>query len=352
MEVRRARPHARREPAVTMRASEPLRLALVLNPRTLVGARATLFRRVRSALGDGARVVDSFETRGDATDVPGVAALLDANPPDVVVAAGGDGTVGRVVEGLHASTGARPALGIVPLGTGDNAARALGLLSLRRSGRRGLERAVGAILAGGRRRVDLGIVNRRPFLSAFGIGMDTGVLALRNRLRRRLGGSADGYALYLASFAMRLPARETPPRGRLAVDGAAPSETHALYNLCVLNTAIYAGVFRFEGGDGASDGLLDLHRVERAGQYLTELPRAWGRHLGRLAGARVGASPRLRRVRALRIQLEAPVPGHLDGEELAPAARFDVGVLPGALRVCVPPGDPASEPRPGAPTRP
>ena len=66
---------------------------------------------------------------------------------DVVIAAGGDGTVHDVANGLLALPEPRPALGILPLGTGNDIARNLGILTI--------DHAIAALEADMRRRIDL-----------------------------------------------------------------------------------------------------------------------------------------------------------------------------------------------------
>jgi hypothetical protein len=100
------------------------------------------------------------------TKAPGHAADLAAEAlaggDDVVVAVGGDGTICEVLQGLHAA--GRGALGVVPLGTGNDAARTAGVPLQ-------LEEAVRALRAGHRRRIDLMRAGDRVVLNAIGIGL-------------------------------------------------------------------------------------------------------------------------------------------------------------------------------------
>ena len=121
--------------------------------------------------------------------------------------------------------------------------------------------------------------------------MDADVLALRNRMHRRLAprGVEGGYALYLAGFAGSLLRGAHGGTARLSLDGVRESCT--LYNLAVVNTPIYAGPFRFDGANDSADGLLDVHAVTSAGEYLAEYPSAWVRHLRVQGGAQPRAEP-------------------------------------------------------------
>jgi diacylglycerol kinase (ATP) len=307
------------------------RVAVVVNPRaqSLARVRERALARLRAS----AEVVAELATRGDADDARRLADVLAAGAPDVLVSAGGDGTANLALAALLATKSAeRTALAFFPLGTGNNAARSFGLRDLA-AGEAALGLALGAIEGGGERAIDVGLAGSRPFLGSLALGMDADVLALRNRVHRRLGprGIEGGWSLYLASFAGSLVAGGHGGSAELELDGV--RESCRLYNLAVVNAPIYAGPFRFDGANDCADGLLDVHAVSTAREYLTEYPSAWVRFL---RGDRAKPSARLRRAREIRVELERPVPAQMDGEELAPAAAWEIRVLPRALRVCLP----------------
>jgi diacylglycerol kinase (ATP) len=307
------------------------RVAVVTNPRAR--GRARIRERALARLRESAGVVAELATRGEADDAHRLEDLLAAAEPDVLVAAGGDGTVNLALCALLATKRTeRTRLAFFPLGTGNNAARSFGLRALA-DGEAALGLALGAIASGPERAIDAGIAGGRPFLGSLALGMDADVLALRNRVHRRLGprGIEGGWSLYLASFAGSFVAGGHGGVARLALDGV--RETCALYNLAVVNAPIYAGPFRFDGANDCADGLLDVVAVSSAREYLAEYPSAWVRFL---RGDRARPSPLLRRAREVRVELERPVPAQIDGEELAPAASWEIRVLPQALRVCMP----------------
>lgn len=309
-------------------------MAVVVNPRARARARlrAAALERLRANV----PVAAELETRGDADDGRRAAELVVATEPDVLVAAGGDGTAALALRALlETKSAVRCALAFLPLGTGNNAARSLGLCALS-DGDAALALALGAIASGPRRAIDVGLVAGRAFLGSVAIGMDADVLALRNRMHRRLGprGVEGGYGLYLAGFAGSLLGGAHGGTARLTLDGV--RETCALYNLAVVNAPIYAGPFRFDGANDCADGLLDVHRVASLGEYLAEYPGAWLRHLRVQGGVAARPSRLLRRAREIRVEFERPVPAEADGEELGSAATFEICVLPLALRVCVP----------------
>jgi diacylglycerol kinase family enzyme len=304
---------------------------VVVNPRA--PSRARLRETALARLRASARVVGELATRGDADDARRLEDLLAAAAPDVLVSAGGDGTVNLALGALLRTKSAeRTALAFFPLGTGNNAARSFGLHDLA-GGEAALALALGALAGGRERAVDVGLGGGRPFLGSLALGMDADVLALRNRVHRRLGprGIEGGWSLYLASFAGSLAAGGHGGTARLTLDGV--SETCTLYNLAVVNAPIYAGPFRFDGANDCADGRLDVVAVSSAREYLAAYPSAWVRFL---RGDRARPSPLLRRAREIRVELEHPVPAQLDGEELAPDASWEIRVLPAALRIRVP----------------
>lgn len=308
---------------------------MVVNPRTLHGPCAERWVEALARL-RRARTVACVETTGDGGDGNRIAALIAAERPGLVVAAGGDGTVREVAEALLvAAPDLAPALAILPLGTANNVARSLGLAAVRQHGTAALERAVGAILAGSERPLDLGRVGARVFVGSFAVGMDATILAARNRWRRRwrLGPGLGGYPLYLLSCAVNL-ARQRGVAGRLHADGA--PQHGPVYDLLVLNTALYAGEFRFDGDDHSADGRLDLHVFSGPADYVRAFVTAWRRHVRRTRGLPVDPPARLRRVEHVEIALARPLASQLDGEESDVADRFAVRVLPQAIRVCVP----------------
>jgi len=311
-----------------------LRVAVVVNPRSRARARlrASALARLRVSV----PVVAELETSGRADDAERLAELLAGATPDVLVAAGGDGTASLALRALlETKLTERCALAFLPLGTGNNAARSFGLDALR-DGEAALARAVAAIRYGPRRAADVGFIGGTPFLGSVAIGVDAEVLALRNRLHRRLAprGIEGGYGLYLASFAERLLRGGHVRTARLQLDGV--RETCALYNLVAINAPIYAGPLRFDGANDCADGRLDVHAVASAREYVSEYPRAWLRHLRVQRSGKARPSPLLRRAREIRLEFEQPVAAEADGEELAPATGFELHVLPRALRVCVP----------------
>ena len=310
---------------------------MVVNPRALRGPCAALWVEALAAL-RRTRTVECLHTVGDGADRDRIAALIDRVRPAVVVAGGGDGTVHDIVSVLHGvDAAAAPALAILPLGTANNVARSLGLLSLRQHGSAAVARACAAILGGNERRIDLGRAGTQIFVGSFAVGMDGAILAARNDWCRRwrLGNAAGGYPLYLLSCAVNLTRHRAVP-GRVRADSTLYEGP--IYNLLAANTALYAGEFRFDADDHSYDGRLDLQIFTGPADYVRAFVAAWRRHLRYQRGGTVSAPERLWRVTRIAIDLARPVASQLDGEEDARAAGYEIEVLPQAIRMCVPAG--------------
>ncbi len=312
------------------------RLLLVHNPHCVARSGSPLWEAAVSALHARASACASVGTQGDGGDAERIAGAIAASAPEVVVAAGGDGTASDVVHAVLASAASpKPDVALFPLGTGNNAARSLGMRSCHSADPTAFDLAVEAALAGRSRPTDVGRLGQRHFIGSAAVGMDADILHLRNRLRSRLAGESriGGYPLYLASCGLNL-FRSHGGSARLTVDG---TESRArVYNLLIANTALYAGEFRFDAAESSDDGCLDVLVFRGAIDYVAGFVSAWRRHLRHGRGRPVRPDRRLRRVRQLTVQLEAPLACQLDGEEIEPRAELAFDVLPGAVRVRVP----------------
>lgn len=137
---------------------------------------------------------------------------------EVVIALGGDGTVNEVVNGLltdgvHASV---PTLGIVPAGSTNVFARALGLPN---DAVEATSVLLDAMSVNRRRSISLGMAEERYFLFAAGLGFDAAVVSEVESQRRR--GKKSTHALYvrttLATYLSRM--RTLPPLTVHLADG-------------------------------------------------------------------------------------------------------------------------------------
>jgi diacylglycerol kinase family enzyme len=301
-------------------------VAFVVN-RTLLRDPRGFLRRCQAAARDRGWEPWFAPTGQDA--VAGRAAL--------VFAAGGDGTVRACAEAL-AGTGVP--LAIVPLGTANLAARALGVP-------RQVGRALDAGFGGRDRKIDLGRVEEggrdlgrveagggEPgrveeggegraggmwFAAMAGIGLDAAVVeAAREPLKRRLG-----WVAYALAGATRL---SLPPHDfTVQVDGAEPIRRRARC-VVVANAGLLPGGFTLLPAARLDDGRLDVGILAPTGWGWI---RVAGRVLTRGQDRQLECFP----ARHVRISADAELPRQVDGEIVAPGRALEVTVDPGALVV-------------------
>lgn len=252
------------------------------------------------------------------TEGPGHARALAAQATGAgcrrIVAVGGDGTLHEVVNG---ALPAAVAIGVVPIGTGNDFARCAGVPE-------DPKQALFGLRSGACVDVDLGRVGDEYYLHVAGAGFDAEVAALVNRGRRRAAGKLP---YLLAILATLRTFRGSPCR--IELDGRSIEQVCTL--IAVGNAPAYAGGMRICPQARMDDGLLEvciIGDMGRAGLLLL-LPSVFsGRHV---------RHPRVscHAVRRLHIDGPAHVAVHADGE---PAGRLpmDFAVAPAALRLWMP----------------
>ena len=158
-----------------------------------------------------------------------------------MVAAGGDGTVNEVINGL---AGTQTALAALPIGTVNVWVRELGLPLQPRA-------AAEALLHAKIRTIDLGRAGDRYFLLMCGVGFDAAVTAeVRAREKRRFGAMA--YLLRAANLAGRF--RGTP--ARITLDGEAC--VGGVLMIVLGNSQLYGGVVKFTSRASLMMGCCDV----------------------------------------------------------------------------------------------
>jgi YegS/Rv2252/BmrU family lipid kinase len=233
-----------------------------------------------------------------------------------VIAAGGDGTVHEVANGLLRARGGA-AFGVLPLGSGDDFVKML-------PARDPVER----IAAPRPLAFDAGVIRSGGETRYFANGMDIGFGAHGAYNIRKVPRVFTGLAAYLGAIALTL-VRYPTLSVRLQLDGGAPfAQTTAM--TAVMNGRAFGGSFHVCPDARADDGELDLLIADGVGRLaiLGLVPKI-------MRGAHAG-DPRLKLVRArtVTIESETPLLVEADGEiAFEDARRLEVEVLPGALRV-------------------
>jgi diacylglycerol kinase (ATP) len=269
------------------------------------------FERCSKVLRSGGADVELWRT-----EAPGHAIELASAASDrLVVAAGGDGTVNEVINGLAEDA----TLGIVPLGTANVLARELRLPQK-------IGAACQRVLEGKAYSMDLGVATDRAgesrrFACMAGMGADARALALAASLsstKGRLGQLAYPTATLRSFF------REGLPRiNLLACDGQAWTSRYA----AVCNTRLFYGSHSLARNACIGDGLLDLCLV-RGARIVTIL----GLTVRFFADLPLGKHVAYEAVREVAAESRDEVPVHLDAEVWG-KLPMKFGVEPKALKV-------------------
>lgn len=260
-----------------------------------------------------------LETSTHATTGEGDATLAAAEAVergfDVIIAAGGDGTLYEVINGM-AERENRPPLGILPLGTTNDFARAMAIP-------KNLEAACDIIIRGSSRVIDLGKANQRYFINIAGGGSLTELTyEVPSRLKTMLG-----------QLAYYMKGLEKLPRLR-PVEIYLKSDDHELHEevmvFLISNTNSVAGFERLCPDAAIDDGLMDIILVKKCN--LVEMIRVVtlalrGEHLN---------DPHIIHFQSKHIQITSPdyTQLNLDGE-FGGTLPGIFSVLPSHLRILV-----------------
>ena len=290
-------------------------LHAIINPISGAGAdpnvaalRAGMIRTAAAARGVDARV--SFtERQGHAREL---AAGAVADGARSVLVWGGDGTFNEVASAL---VGTDVPVGLVPAGSGNGLAGALGVP-------RRPEVAIELAFDGTPRRIDAGRIAGRYFFNLAGIGFDARVATLFNK---RAAGSRGGWPYVL--IGVREGCRYCASEYRIALDGE--SRQHRALLIVFANGREYGLGARIAPDARLDDGLLDAMIVEDRGI----LARFWNaRHLARGTPQQ---SPMVTtaRVRHAVVDAGGEMELHVDGEPMVASGSVEVDVIPGALLI-------------------
>ncbi|MCC7229467.1 MAG: diacylglycerol kinase family lipid kinase [Fimbriimonadaceae bacterium] len=237
---------------------------------------------------------------------------------ELVIAAGGDGTISQVANGL---IGREVTLAVIPSGTGNDLCRTLGLGA-------SIPDALKAIRHRRVGRMDVAHFRTDKqagyFLNVAGMGFDATVADRINRGMRMLTGTSAYLVAVLAALG-----RFRAPDIRFTLDGQRLDMRVMLAALA--NAQCYGGGMKIAPFASVSDGLLDVVLVREIGKgaFLRAFPKVFnGTHL---------THPAVTHSRATRIRLEPsePAPFLVDGE-LVSCSWVDIEVQPSKLPIIVP----------------
>jgi diacylglycerol kinase (ATP) len=235
---------------------------------------------------------------------------------DLVIAAGGDGTIHAVARGLvkREST-----LGIIPMGTMNNLAHSLGIPLP-------LEAACAIIAKGETRAIDMGIINEKPFLEVAGIGIEAALFPAAEELKSpgffsTMRGVFNGI---FTLFAYQ------PTKLKISFDDKKRRSYQAI-QVTICNAPFYGAHFQIAPNVLMDDGLLDVVIYKTFSKF------EYFRHAISITQGRRIFQPKIthRRVKSLRISTDQPIEIQADGLPHGHTPAI-VRVEPGVLRIRVP----------------
>ena len=294
------------------------RLLIILNPAAGLRRPQRLARVTRHLEAAGCEfTIERTQAPGHATRL---AAAARAHDVDAVVAAGGDGTINEVVNGL---ADPRLPLGIVPLGTANVLAAEIGLPVE-------AEAVTQTLLEGTTSPIALGSINGRRFMAMVGAGFDAHVVnEVSLPLKRWLGKGAYVLATLDQMLRFRFPSY------RVTIDGV----THEVASVVVANGRYYAGrhLCAPEGDLEAPDLQVCLFQRRGALGVATYGLALLGGRLPRLESVTI--------VPAKRLVIDGPAgdPVQVDGD-VGATLPAEIEIQPGALCLIRPARNASSRP--------
>jgi YegS/Rv2252/BmrU family lipid kinase len=249
-----------------------------------------------------------------------MAARAASDRADLVIVWGGDGTVNEVGGGL---AGSETPLGLIPAGSGNGLAAALGVA-------RDPKTAITIALDGRTMPVDMGKLDDRPFFNVAGIGFDAHVAHLFNQRARGRRGR-----LPYVVIGVREGCRYTGAEYTITLDNGSPGSSTTTVSKALLiafaNGQEYGMGIRIAPQARLDDGLLEACIVEDRPVVSRFL------HARHLATGSIARAPRitLRSVRSATVQSTSPIVYHVDGEPGLAQGSLRVTIEPGALKVRV-----------------
>lgn len=229
---------------------------------------------------------------------------------DIVIAAGGDGTVNEVASVLrHTDT----ALGIIPCGSGNGLARTLGISM-------DFDRAIETIAHYRPYAIDCGVAEGRPFFCTFGVGFDAAVT------EKFASGKRRGKMQYVRSALMEY-LNFSPDNYAIEIDGEIYTEE--AFQIAVCNTSQYGNNAYIAPRASLSDGLLDVI-VIRNGSPIDQAMVGLGLLSGQIDKNRIIDTFKAENVNIIRLK---EGPAQIDGEPLHMGRKVRIHCEKSCLKV-------------------
>lgn len=292
-------------------------ILLIVNPAAKHGITETLIPVLERLLQSLPHDTVLTTSMGHAVEI-----AAGAEGYDAIVAVGGDGTVHEVLNGImRRPEHDRPALGLIPTGSGNDTRRTYGVPS-------DIADAALAIATGERRRFDVGVCNGTYFNNSFAAGLDARVTA--KAVEYKVTTKRSGLWLYLTALMHVLFHELYPHHVQVTWDDQQPVEDDVLIVAATIG-ATYGGGFFITPNAIPDDGLLEVCTIDPL-----SLPECLWRLPFVVMGKHTKMKPvHMSRQRSLIIESDEPMPAQIDGEVLLDR-RYEVSILPDAIECIVP----------------
>lgn len=298
--------------------NKPMRAKLIANPGAgNVLEAASRYEQVTSYLKEAGVKVDVAFARPKKEAIP-IAQRAVKEGYDVVIAMGGDGTIGAVIRGI---AGSKARLGIIPAGTENDIARALGIPE-------DLKEACAIIASGNTRKVDLGCITTKNeknhyFFMMIAIGLTATLYPMVNDVPNgKFGGVMEAIKTILKY--------KPNPTVNLTLDDDSKIEVETML-VTITNTPV-TGIKNLVAPDASmEDGLLDISVYP--GFSKAELLNYF------IKTANEGTTPdgRIQRYRAKKIKVKTSPKLDISSEGIIVGRGTAwIKLLPGAMRVIAP----------------
>jgi len=233
-----------------------------------------------------------------------------------LIAAGGDGTINEVVNGFMQERASEAELAILPLGTGGDFQRTMGI--------RNVTHALEVLKTGVPHHIDVGKAGARYFINLVSFGMGGEVAARSGNILSPLGGGPAFLYATLAAFLTYHAKLVT-----LTLDGI--SLTARVTNIAVGNGRYHGGGMHVCPQAKLDDGLLEVTIIDDLGmlQLIRDLPVLYSDNLYK--------HPKAHHYRSKHIQAESAEPTRIeiDGEPLG-TLPLEITILPQSLKLLMP----------------
>ncbi len=292
----------------------PRKIKIIVNPKAGGGKGRKMFPLLRQKLLDR-KISFHLQFSESAEHITHLARQAQGEGYNLIISCGGDGTAHHA---LQAMVGSRGVMGFIPLGTGNDFPGNLGIGE-------NLDFACDLLLKGKVRKMDVIQVNSGPYMAGVGgVGFDSEVNAIANKLSRFLSGKA-AYVLPVLLKTITYRPKEISLR----------LDNENLQGLILMvafgNIKSYGKGMQITPLAEPDDGLLDVCWIDPVKTF-----RLYRFFPTVFAGEHI-AMPEVHYYRSSIARVESLVPLDLYGDgELLGQTPFTLRVLPQALRVLVP----------------